>query len=101
MQTIFKSSTYNNKVQFMCQMSGLMRVGEIVQLRKRDLVLTHENIIVKIPPQITKGQKARTTFFSKEASKLLRPRLRPLEDKELVRKNIMIKITLSQSSFAI
>jgi len=83
-QKIFKQLSYKNRVQFMCQMSGLMRIGEVVQIKKKNLILNHENIIVKIPASITKGKKARTTFFSKEASIMLRPRLRGLSDEDLV-----------------
>ena len=75
---------YPMKVQLMCQLSSLMRVGEIVQLRKNHLVLDKENIIVKIPSKIAKLKKARTTFFSKEASDLLRPKLKTLSANDLV-----------------
>ena len=75
---------YPMKVQLMCQLSSLMRVGEIVQLRKNHLVLDKENIIVKIPSEIAKLKKARTTFFSKEASDLLRPKLKTLSANDLV-----------------
>jgi len=68
----------------MCQLSGLMRIGEIVQLRKKHLILDKQNIIVKIPTTIAKFNKARTTYFSKEASLLLRPKLRTLEDNDLI-----------------
>ncbi len=75
-QKIFKEFDYNTRVQFMCQLSGLMRIGEIVQLRKKHLILNKENIIVKIPSTIAKFNKGRTTFFSREVSVLLRPKLR-------------------------
>lgn len=84
-QKIFKQFSYNSRVQFMCQLSGLMRIGETVQLRKKHLILGKENIIVKIPSSIAKFKKGRTTFFSKEASRLLRPILRRLEnDNDLI-----------------
>ncbi len=75
---------YAQKTQFICQLSSLMRIGEIVQLRKKHLIADKENIIVKIPPSIAKFRKGRTTFFSKEASKLLRPLLRKMKDDDLV-----------------
>ena len=83
-QKIFKQFTYNTRVQFMCQLSGLMRIGETVQLRKKHLILGKENIIVKIPSSIAKFKKGRTTFFSKEASRMLRPLLRRLDDDDLI-----------------
>ena len=61
-----------------------MRIGEITQLRKKHLISNKQNIIVKIPATIVKLKKARTTFFSKEASRLLRPLLREIDDEDLV-----------------
>ena len=75
---------YPMKVQLTCQLSSLMRVGEIVQIRKKHLILDKENIIVKIPSEIAKLKKARTTFFSKESSDLLRPKLKTLSANDLV-----------------
>jgi len=83
-QTIFKDLSYDTRLVFTCQLSSLMRIGELVQLRKKDLILDGLNIIVKIPPTISKRSKGRTTFFSKEASLLLRPKLRILEDNDLI-----------------
>ncbi len=82
--TVFKVLRYKHKVQFMCQLSGLMRIGETVQLRKKHLILDKDNIIVKIPASIAKFSKGRTTFFSKEASKMLRPLLKQKNDNDLV-----------------
>jgi len=83
-QTIFRELSYFNKTLFTCQLSALMRIGELSQLRKKHLTLIERNIMVKIPTTIAKGKKARTTFFSKEASRMLRPRLRTLDDNDLV-----------------
>lgn len=83
-QTITKDMRYKHKTQFLCQLSGLMRIGELTQLRKKHLISDKENIIVKIPASIAKLKKGRTTFFSKEASRLLRPILRQIDDDDLV-----------------
>jgi len=83
-QKILKQFDYDTKVQYMCQLSSLMRIGEMVQLRKKHLVLDKQNIIVKIPSTIAKFNKGRTTYFSKEASIMLRPKLRKLDDNDLV-----------------
>ncbi len=83
-QTIVNEMRYHNKVQFICQSSSLTRIGELVQLRKKHLILDKENIIVKIPAVIAKFSKGRTTFFSKEGSKLLRPLLKEMDDEDLV-----------------
>lgn len=83
-QTIIKNMRYKHKTQFICQLSSLMRIGELTQLRKKHLISDKQNIIVKIPATIAKLKKGRTTFFSKEASTLLRPILRKIEDNDLV-----------------
>ena len=83
-QKILDNIYFPMKVQLLCQLSSLTRIGEIVQLRKKDLILDKQNIVVKIPSEIAKFQKARTTFFSKEASALLRPQLKKLSDNDLV-----------------
>jgi len=82
--TIFKDLHYDTRLVLTCQLSSLMRIGEIVQIRKKNLLLDGLNIIVKIPPTIAKRNKGRTTFFSKEASALLRVKLRGLSDNDLV-----------------
>jgi integrase len=83
-QTIVKPMRYKHRTQFICQLSSLMRIGEITQLRKKHLISDKQNIIVKIPATIAKLKKARTTFFSKEASRLLKPLLREINDEDLV-----------------
>jgi len=83
-QQIISHMRYKQKTQFICQSSSLMRIGELVQLKKKHLILGKPNIIVKIPANIAKFKKGRTTFFSKEASKLLKPILRKIEDNDLI-----------------
>ena len=62
---ILKEMQYRQKTQFLCQLSNLMRIGEMVQLRKRHLITDKSDIIVKIPAAIAKFKKGRTAFFSK------------------------------------
>jgi len=91
-QTILNSLTYPDKVLFMCQISSGMRIGEIVQLRKKHLILDTERIMVKIPTTIAKFHKARTTFFSKETASVLKPILKKLDDDDLIfTKNTNVK----------
>jgi len=82
---IFDSLKYNDKTMFMCQSSSGIRIGELVQLRKRHLILDNgDRIIIKIPHTISKFSKARTTIFSTESSKLLRVILKRKNDDDLV-----------------
>lgn len=83
-QRITNLMQYKQKTQFICQLSSSCRIGEIVQLRKKNLITDKSNIIVKIPASIAKFSKGRTTFFSKEASKLLKPLLKEMDDEDLV-----------------
>lgn len=80
---ILENARFKTKVLHLCQSSSLMRIGELVQLRKKDLIID-KRIIVKIPPTMAKFGKARTTFFSSEAGKLLMPHLKKLDDDDLV-----------------
>jgi len=75
---------YRKKTMFLCQMTGLMRVGELVQLRKKHVTDFGDNMMIKIPAGIVKFSKARTTFWSKEASSRLRPHLKSMNDDDLI-----------------
>ncbi len=83
-QTFFKELNYKYRTLFTCQLSGLHRIGEMVQLKKKHLILDHDNIIVKIPAYIAKFNKGRTTFWSKEASRMVRPLLKRIDDDDLI-----------------
>jgi len=78
------ASNYKKKVLYLCQISSGMRIGELVQLRKKHIVFGKKRIMVKIPSHIAKFNKARTTFFSIEAQKLLMPILRKKHEDELI-----------------
>jgi len=81
---IFKVARYDKKALFLAQLSSGMRIGELVRLRKKHLDLSKKRIVVKIPAQITKTKRARTTFLSKEAEQLIRPKLSRIGDDDLV-----------------
>ena len=81
---IFSVARYDKKVLYICQLSSLMRIGELCQLRKKDLDLSRPQITVNIPASIAKFDKERTTFFSKEASAMLRPKLKNLDDNDVI-----------------
>lgn len=89
-QKLFKGLKYKYQLLFTCQSSSLMRIGELLQLKKKYLItesdegIIYKTIIVKLPAHITKLKKSRTTFFSTEASKMLRPRLKELGDDDLI-----------------
>jgi len=80
-QKILKASNYKMQGCILALLSSGMRDGELVQLRKKDLIMG-ERIIVKIPAKFAKFGIARTTFLSKEAESYLR--LGKLDDDDLV-----------------
>lgn len=84
LQKILGTMQYRKKTMFLCQLSGLMRVGELVQIRKKHVTDLGDNMMIKIPAGIAKFNKARTTFWSKEASSRLRPHLKKMEDNDLI-----------------
>lgn len=61
-----------------------MRIGEAVQIRKKDLDLDTERITVNIPARVTKLKRARVTFLSIEAKKAIMSKLEKLSDDDLV-----------------
>ncbi|MCH7647740.1 MAG: site-specific integrase [Thaumarchaeota archaeon] len=89
---ILSAASYDKRGMYLAQISSGMRLGEIVQIRKKDLVLGSDRIMVKIPAKITKSQQARTTFLSKEAEKMIRHTLKKLDDDDLVWGNNPIPI---------
>ncbi len=83
-QKILTVASYDKKVLYLCQISSLTRIGELLQLRKKDLDLTTDRITVNLRASTTKKGKERTTFFSKEASVLLRVKLKKINDNDLI-----------------
>lgn len=84
LRKLISVANYKKKSLYLAQTSSLMRIGEIVQIRKRDLDTTHSRIIVRIPARITKLKRSRITFFSKEAEKMILPMLNKLDDDDLI-----------------
>lgn len=83
-QRILEAANFSKKPLYLALLSSGMRIGEAVQIRKRDLDLSLDRIMVKIPAKITKTKSGRTVFLSKEASDFIKPKLRKIEDDGLV-----------------
>ena len=83
-QRIMEAANFSKRPLYLALLSSGMRIGEAVQLRKKDLDLSFDRIMVKIPAKITKTKSGRTVFLSKEASDFIRPKLRKIEDDGLV-----------------
>jgi len=71
------------QVLFLALGSSGMRIGEALNLKKKDLDFSKERVKVNISSE-TKTRTGRTTYFSKETEKLLRPILEKLEPDDYV-----------------
>ena len=81
---MLNNCSFEKKALYLAQLSSGMRIGELVQLRKKHLDLNHKRIVVRIPAEFTKLRKSRITFFSKEFDKLFRAKLNKLDDNDLL-----------------
>ena len=73
---ILNVSRLEFRFQILALISSGMRVGELGQIRIAHLDLTHSNIMVRIPAQITKTGRSRITFFSRQVSDMIRYRIK-------------------------
>jgi integrase len=83
-QLIIKNAPFKKQVMYLCMLSSGMRIGETCQLKPKHLNLDKKRIMVKIPSSIAKYNRSRTTFFSEEASKILKTLLKKLDDDDLI-----------------
>ena len=84
LQLILEGCDHRRRILYLAQSSSGMRIGELVRLRRRHLDTGAERITVRIPASLTKNRRGRTTFFSREVSRLLLPRLEGVPDSGLV-----------------
>ena len=83
-QTILRNCSRKKEMLYLAQSSSGMRIGEMLQIRKRDIHTHTARLMVRIPAKYTKTGMARTTFFSAEAAKMVMPRLMKIDDSDLV-----------------
>ena len=83
-QKMLKACRAKSEMLYLAQSSSGMRIGEMVQLRKKDIHTDMVRLRVKIPAVFTKTRVARTTFFSSEAAQLVAPRLKKIGDLDRV-----------------
>jgi len=74
----------DKKLLYLVLSSSAMRIEEALRLRKRDFIDKLERIMISIPGKYTKTKKARITFVSREAGKVLKPYLAKLKDDDIV-----------------
>ena len=83
-QSILRNCSHKREMLYLAQSSSGMRIGEMLQIRKRDIHTHMARLLVRIPAKYTKTGMARTTFFSAEAAKMVMPRLMKIDDADLV-----------------
>jgi len=83
-RAILEVAGFRNKAKYLCMGSSGLRPIEVNNIRKKDLELDKKRIIVHVPARFTKLKRSKTTFFSKEAEKLLRPILKQLNDDDKI-----------------
>jgi len=81
---ILDAAQYSKKGLYLALLSSGMRIGELVQITKKDVVTDFKRLMIRIPARITKTKQGRTTFISKEAAKFISRKLREIDDDDLV-----------------
>jgi len=81
---ILDTAQYSKKGLYLALLSSGMRIGELVQITKKDIVTDLQRLMIRIPARITKTKQGRTTFISKEAAKFISRKLREIGDDDLV-----------------
>jgi integrase len=72
------------KLKYMVLKDTGCRIGELVQIRKRDVDLSQKRIVIKIQAKYTKTRKARTVFITRETEPMFRILLKHKKDEELM-----------------
>ena len=81
---IFQRLSFHDQNLFAIQACSGLRIGEAVGLRKKNFIKYDDRYIIKIPTQIAKFHRARTTVVSKEMSQRVAVKLKRIEDDDLV-----------------
>ena len=81
---ILKIASYSKKSLYLALLSSGMRIGEAVQIRKKDTSFSSGRLSVKIPARITKTKTGRTVYISKEATNAITPKRNKIEDDDLL-----------------
>lgn len=81
---ILKIASYSKKSLYLALLSSGMRIGEAVQIRKKDTSFSQGRLTVKIPARITKTKAGRTVYLSKEATNAITPKRNKIEEEDLL-----------------
>jgi integrase len=81
---LINNSRETRKALYLTLLSSGMRVGEALQLRKRDFDFDKNPVTIRIPGKYTKTGKGRITFISSETREILLTILKRKKDDDLV-----------------
>jgi len=95
-ENLINHSDKKRKCLYLLQSCSAMRIGELLQLKKKHFDFTKDRIQVNLSASMTKSGESRITFVSKECEKILLPILKRLEDNDRVFPN---KIASEQHAF--
>ena len=84
MRLLLDRCSNHSKLKYMVLKDTGCRIGELVQLRKRDINVTKSHIEIKIQASYTKTKKARIVFVTRETAPMLKRLLNKKQDNELV-----------------
>ena len=81
---IFRHMKPRDVTLFMTQLSGGLRIGEAVQLRKKHVSTKYDRVTIRIPSEIAKFKKARTAVLTKECGSRIMALIREKNDNDLI-----------------
>jgi len=77
-------ANYKNRAMYLCMLSAGLRPIEVAHIKKSNLELDKKRIVVHVPARYTKLKRAKTSFFSIEAGRILKPILKRTNDDEYI-----------------
>ena len=81
---ILEYSSPERRALYLTLLSSALRIGEAVQLRKRDFEVSGQRLKISVRAKYTKTKQERITFISKEAEAYMRPILDRMPPDKLV-----------------
>ena len=84
MRLLLDRCSNHGKLKYMVLKDTGCRIGELVQLRKRDIDISKSPVELKIQASYTKTKKARIAFVTRETAPMLKRLLNKKQDDELI-----------------
>ena len=84
LRILLDNCSNKKKTMLMVMKDSGMRIGEVLQLKKKDFDIAKTPVEIHIPAFATKTRKSRTTFVTRETRHILLRRLNEINQDELV-----------------